>query len=67
MFGEEIRWVARSFRGETGQIRPDLVGWDVNGNLVIVEVKPLDPKPGRNQYNKPRQAIGQVIHKVIQS
>lgn len=66
VFGEKMRWVSMNFPGETSRITPDLVGYDVNDNLVIVEVKRFDPKPSNaNAYNRPREAIGQVIHYAV--
>lgn len=66
VFGEKMRWVSMNFPGETGRIKPDLVGYDANDNLVIVEVKRFDPKPSNaNAYARPREAIGQVIHYAV--
>ena len=66
VFDEKIRLVAMNLPGETGRITPDLVGYDVNGNLVIVEVKLFDPSPRHgSQYYKPREAIGQMIHYAV--
>ena len=62
IFDEDIAWLEMNFPGESGQIRPDLIGRDANGKLVIVEVKPFWHKRGANQYDKPRTAIGQVLH-----
>lgn len=66
VFGEKIHWVSMNLPGELGRITPDLVGYDGNDNLVIVEVKRFNPKPSNaNAYDKPRGAIGQVIHYAV--
>ena len=62
IFEENIRWLNENLPGENGQIRPDLIGVDANGNYVIVEVKSFDHIPQLSQYYKPREAVGQVLH-----
>ena len=62
IFGEDITWFRTNLPGENGQIQPDLIGRDVNNKPVIVEVKPFHPRRGANQYYKPREAVGQVLH-----
>ena len=41
VLGEEIRWVGKNLPGEVSRLSPDFIGYDANGNLVIV----LDRQP----------------------
>ena len=65
VFGEEIRWQSMSLPGEDRPIRPDLIGHDTHGSLVIAEVKVVRGSTAANQYDKPRQVIGQMIHYAV--
>ncbi len=64
VFGEEIRWVGKNLPGEGSRLSPDFIGYDVNGNLVIVEVKIVYPRTSspRNQYARARESVGQILH-----
>ena len=64
VFSEEIRWVSKNLPGENSRLTPDLTGYDVNGNLVIVEVKIVYPQTSspRNQYARARESVGQILH-----
>lgn len=64
IFREEIRWVGKNLPGETSRLSPDFIGYDANGNLVIVEAKLVAPQTSspRNQYAKPRESVGQILH-----
>ena len=59
IFREVIHWDTQHPPGNTRAIRADLTGTD-GSNRVIVEVKVFDGKPSR--YDKPRQAVGQILH-----
>lgn len=64
IFHEEIRWVHKSLPGENRSITPDLIGYDANDNLVIVEAKLVYRQTNhpRNQYAAPRESVGQILH-----
>jgi len=64
VFREEIRWVNETLPGEDGSIKPDFIGYDANGNRVIVEVKIVYPQTSspRNQYARARESVGQILH-----
>ena len=36
VFGEVIRWVGQNLPRAVSRLSPDFIGYDVNGNLVIV-------------------------------
>ena len=62
IFGKPIRWRSdTNLPGENRSIRADLIGDDADANTVIVEVKRLGAAEA-NQYDKPRAAIGQILH-----
>ncbi len=64
IFREEIRWVRKNLPGETSRLSPDLIGYDTNGTFVIVEAKLVYSQTSspRNQYAKPRESVGQILH-----